>query len=52
MGGLRTISEGIGYGALSTLSQGFLGDDVDPVDPGADGAILLIRLRLSLRLWL
>lgn len=52
MRGLRTIRRGVGFGPLSTISRGILGDDIDPVDPGAGGGILLIRLRLSLRLWL
>lgn len=51
MVGLRTISRGIGYGPLSTISRGYLEDVFNPIDPGG-GGILLIRLRLSLRLWL
>ena len=52
MPGLKTIRRGIGYGPLSTISRGYLEGDVDPVDPGAGGGNLLIRMRLSLRLWL
>lgn len=52
MPGLKTIRRGIGYGPLSTISRGYLGDDVDPDDPGSSAGILLIRLRLSLRLLL
>lgn len=52
MAELSTISRGVGYGALSTISRGYLTDGETP-DPGSDelgGWFRRITLSLQIRL--
>lgn len=51
MPGLATISRGVGYGGLATITRGYVVESETPVEPGF-GNSLWIRLRLSLRLQL